>query len=55
MWWIIRLFHNAVHLLWFYTIDIYVKMLKNIFYIHIQNKAVVAYSKVLYQHCHSDT
>jgi hypothetical protein len=43
------------HLLWLYTIDINVKMLKNVIYIHIQNKAVVAYSKVLYQHYCSET
>jgi len=55
MWLIISLFHDVVHLLWFYTIHINVKMLKNIFYIDIQNKAVVAYSNVLYQHYHSET
>jgi len=55
MWLIISLFHHAVHLLWFYTIDINVKMLKNIFYIHIQNKVVVAYSKVLSHSYHSET
>ena len=51
---IISFFHDVVHLLWFYTIDINVQMLKNVFYIHIQNKAVVAYSKALYQRYHSE-
>jgi len=30
-------------------------MLKNVIYIHIQNKAVVTYAKILYQRYHLET